>query len=200
MEISEGTLQDHIPRYLTEDQRSGFITALRDFPHCNYYLTSQYDDDVLQGDCWGGFQIYDFDSEDKISVKAVVLSNSCDIDPSNSRSTEVKITFAPMVHLEDYRESLEKANISSEAIQSKISAIKEQKITNIFFLPAGAGIEKDSLLLLDDVHSVPYRFFEQKRTKPKIFTLSQIGFYLFIFKLSFHFCRLHENIDRSHTA
>lgn len=49
--------------------------------------------------------------------------------------------------------------------------------------------------LLDDLHSMPMEVY--KEAAEKLFTCSMEGLYLFVFKLSVHFCRLHENVDRS---
>ena len=86
----------------------------------------------------------------------------------------------------------------SEQIDAKIAAIKEQKVHNIFYLPSGAGIQKDQIALLDDVHSFPLNALNpsQGSANRKLATLSMVGFYLFVLKLSIHFCRLHENVER----
>jgi putative ribosome biogenesis GTPase RsgA len=88
------------------------------------------------------------------------------------------------------------AGIAKDQIDRKLIAIKQQKITNIFFLPKGSGLDDDYIALLSDVHTVPYSVFAEKKSKAKQFTLSQIGFYIFVLKLSVHFCRFHENVDR----
>ena len=57
----------------------------------------------------------------------------------------------------------------------------------------GGHLEEDYVVLLDDLHSIPLASHPGDQ---KLFTLSMAGFYLFIFKLSVHFCRLHEHVDR----
>jgi hypothetical protein len=54
---------------------------------------------------------------------------------------------------------------------------------------------EDHIALLDDLHTLPLGMF-QKADRPKLFTLSQVGFYLFVVKLSIHFCRFSEGISR----
>ena len=44
---------------------------------------------------------------------------------------------------------------------------------------------------------MPVRAFIDDNAKAKRFTLSLHGFYMFVFKLSVHFCRLHENVART---
>ena len=78
-----------------------------------------------------------------------------------------------------------------------MTSIKEQKVTGIFFLPAGGGLQEDHIALLDDIYTMPGKVFEEEKAKSKAFTLSQIGFYLFVFKLSVHFCRFQEQVARN---
>lgn len=202
MEINVDSLQDQIPYYLTREQKEGIIRALKDFPHnTNYYLTGQhkkeYQDKLLQGDVWKKLKIFNFYTGEKASTTGIVLSNTCDMTPENARDIPVNIVFAPIVPLSAYSSALEKGGISSEKIQQKILAIKAQQITTIFYLPAGDGLDKDHIVLLDDIHTIPAKAFEQEAGKSKQFTLSLFGFYLFVFKLSVHFCRLHEGVNRA---
>jgi hypothetical protein len=91
-----------------------------------------------------------------------------------------------------------KLGVPSDKIKSKIDAIKRQEVTTIFYLPSAAGsLNDDHIVLLDDVHTMPSTAFPNETAKVKSFTLSNIGFYLLIFKLSIHFCRLRENVVRA---
>lgn len=202
MEISVDSLHDQIPYYLTRDQKEGLLKALKDFPrNTPYYLTGQYKEEyqekLLQGDGWTKLKIFNFYTGEKASINGIVLSNTCDVTPENARELPVNIVFAPIVLLSAYSAALEKGGISSEKIQQKILAIKAQQITTIFYLPAGDGLDKDHMVLLDDIHTIPAKAFEQETGKSKQFTLSLFGFYLFVFKLSVHFCRLHEGVNRA---
>lgn len=138
-----------------------------------------------------------FESGERKLVKAVLLSNSCDIAPENKRELPTKLNFAPIIKLAPYLQLLRKAGLDNQQIDDKLVAIKEQKVTSLFYLPKGADLEEDYIALLDDVHTVPYQAFSTQSERRKIFTLSQVGFYLFLLKLSVHFCRFHEEINRS---
>jgi hypothetical protein len=202
MAISVDSLHDQIPYYLTKEQKEGLLKALKDFPrNAPYYLTGQYKEEyqekLLQGDGWTKLKIFNFYTGEKASINGIVLSNTCDVTPENARDIPVNIVFAPIVPLSAYSAALEKGGISSEKIQQKIQAIKAQQITTIFYLPAGDGFDKDHIVLLDDIHTIPAKAFEQEAEKSKQFTLSLFGFYLFVFKLSVHFCRLHEGVNRA---
>ncbi|MGQ0591371.1 MAG: hypothetical protein ACT4QB_01645 [Gammaproteobacteria bacterium] len=117
--------------------------------------------------------------------------------PENERDLPINIVFAPIIPLSAYGASLTQRGIESDRIREKIAAIKEQRITTLFYLPAGGSLDTDHIALLDDIHTMPAKAFETEGGNGKVFTLSQIGFYLFIFKLSVHFCRLHENVNRT---
>ena len=81
-------------------------------------------------------------------------------------------------------------------IENKITAIKEQKVTALFYLPKGSVLDDDYVAVLDDIHTIPLNRYTAQNGKQKLFTLSQVGFYLFLLKLSVHFCRFQENIQR----
>jgi hypothetical protein len=197
MKISEQAIRDHIPYYLTSEQRVGLLKALNEFPHNKNYYFRGYENEVLQGDGWKELQIISFKTGQKKSIRGIVLSNSCDVSSENKHDIPVNITFSPIIPLNGYRKLLEQSGIDPEMIEQKISAITEQKVNNLFFLPAGSNLEQDYIALFGDIHSMPANDFGEEQNKIKLFTLSQFGFYLFIFKLSIHFCRFHENLVRA---
>ena len=191
---------EHIPFYLTQDKdaKEGFVKNLENFPNNINYYTSYYPNDELQGDGWEGLDIVDVVTSRKRSVKGIILSNSCDISTENKRVLPPNILFAPIVELETYRNKLIKAGIAENQINSKIEAIKKQKVTSLFYLPT-MGNFPESIVIFDDVRSLPMHYFQSKKSSQiikKVFTLSQFGFYLFLFKISIHFCRFHEKVLR----
>ena len=74
--------------------------------------------------------------------------------------------------------------------------IRDRHITNLIYLPASVEGTVDSVVMLDMASSIPYKAFEAQAEKRKIRSLNQLGFYLFSFKLSIHFCRMHEAVYR----
>ena len=197
MEITPESLRDQIPYYLTTDQKDSLIKALKDFPvETNYYFNA-YQDELLQGDAWTKLQLRRFENGEKESILGIILSNTCDVAPENKRDFPVNITFAPLIPLPAYVSLLGQAGVNPSQIQDKVTSIKEQKVTSIFFLPSGGGLQEDHIALLDQIYTMPAKVFELETAKSKLFTLSLIGFYLFVFKLSVHFCRFHENVTRA---
>jgi len=197
MELTSESISEHIPYYLTMPQKQGLLKALQDFPsNTNYYLNG-YENSLLQGDGWTKLQMRTFETGAKESILGIILSNSCDMSPDNKRSMPPQITFAPLVPLRAYTSLLEQSGIDAGSINDKMTSIKDQRVTSVFFLPAGSGLQEDHIALLDMLYTMPAKVFESESAKSKTFTLSLVGFYLFIFKLSVHFCRFGENLARN---
>lgn len=196
MVVSVESIKEQIPYYLTEDKKTALVKALADFPDRFDYYISRYKDEVLQGDGWSGLELVNFESGQRRAVKGIVLSNSCDVDPENRRDLPVNLTFAPIIKLSNYAALLGHYKVDPEKIRSKLEAIRLQKVTSCFYLPKGGELEDEYVALLDEVHSLPSSSFFGYEPRGKLFTLSQAGFYMFLVKLSLHFCRFHEEVER----
>jgi hypothetical protein len=196
MVVSVESIKEQIPYYLAEDKKTALAKALADFPDRFDYYISRYEDEVLQGDGWFGLSAFNFESAQKRPIKGIILSNSCDIDPENRRDLPVNLTFAPIVKLSSYVALLKNSNLDPARVRSKLDAIRLQKVTSCFYLPKGGKLEDEYVALLDDVHSLPFSCFSSQEPRGKLFTLSQAGFYMFLVKLSLHFCRFHEEVER----
>lgn len=200
------SLQRQIPYYLTAEDRQALVDELKAISQggtANYILSSHHDsfkEEMLQGDGWRGFQLFMFESGDRRSVRGIVLSNSCDVDPSNPRDVPARVIFAPLVKLSAYEALLRGSGIDAARVDEKVASIKAQKTTNIFCLPAGGPLEEDYVVRLDDAHSMPVAAHVGAEGREKLFTLSNTGFYMLVLKLSVHFCRLQEKVNRKNAA
>ena len=197
MQVTTESIKEQIPYYLTQKAKDNLAKALDSFPRQIDYYIDQFENQILQGDGWTSITVFSFETGERRMVKAMLLSNSCDVAPDNKRIFPTKLTFAPIIKLNRYRELLNKAGLDEKQVLEKVAAIKEQKVTALFYLPKGAGLDEEYIALLDDLHTVPYQAFSIQSEKQKVFTLGQVGFYLFLLKLSVHFCRFHEEIHRS---
>lgn len=196
MNIDSFNYKDFLPFYLTEDQKVGLASALKDFSEHSSVFTDKFPENTLQGDYWEKTPYMDFTTGRKDEIHVMVLSNSCDIDPSNSRDFPVFITYAPVIGFARYQQMLENKGLNAKKISEKMSAIRGQRITSMMFLPAEGDVENESIALLDRAISVPYKAFLDAPNKKKISSLNQFGHYLISFKLSIHFCRMHEGLAR----
>jgi len=104
--------------------------------------------------------------------------------------------FAPIIRLSNYEKALVRSGVAAKGIESRFKAIRDQSVSSIFYLAKGGGLDDEFIALLDDVHTMPSAYSPAKKQENKLFTLSQAGFYLFLFKISVHFCRFQEGIHR----
>lgn len=195
MQITTDSIKDQIPYYLTQEDKGHLVKALNSFPRVDYYL-DRYPHELLQGDGWTSLEVIRLEDNERKLVKGILLSNSCDIDITNKRDLPAKIIFSPIIRLSRYKELLLNTIQDGNKIENKITAIKEQKVTALFYLPKGSVLVDDYVAVLDDIHTIPLNRYTAQNGKQKLFTLSQVGFYLFLLKLSVHFCRFQENIQR----
>lgn len=202
MNLDAETLIQQIPYYLTAEDQKVLLDELKAIS-CGgtaKYLLSTYRDSfkemMLQGDGWRGFQLFLFETGERRSVRGIVLSNSCDVDLNNPREVPARVIFAPLVKLAAFKALLNASGIGADRVDDKIAAVKAQKTSNIFYLPAGGVLEEDYIVRFDEAHNMPVAAHTASSDREKLFTLSNTGFYMLVFKLSVHFCRLQEKVNR----
>lgn len=203
MDFDVESLQQQIPSYLTSQDQEVLVRELKAIARggtANYFLSDYQDsfqDSMLQGDGWRGFQLFLFDTGERRSVRGLVLSNSCDIDPANPRDYPTRVSFAPLVKLSTYKTYLDASGISAKRVAAKLASIRAQRTTNIFFLPAGGPLREEYVVRFDEIQSMPVKAHSESTDREKLFTLSNTGFYMLVLKLSIHFCRLQEKVHRN---
>lgn len=189
-------LADQIPYYLTREAGEGILKELENYSDKTQIFLSKDIDGILQGDGWRGFTLYDHEAGTTRNVRALIISNSCDIDSNNKRDIPAKVTFVPLIKLSKIEKIFRATSKSEESVAQKIRDIKSQKSTSFFFVPSQGVLDEDYVAWLSDIHSMPMQSFIKTTEKQKIFSLNMTGFYLFLFKLSIHFCRFHEKVNR----
>ncbi|MGI4741767.1 MAG: hypothetical protein ACRYG7_41910 [Janthinobacterium lividum] len=147
---------------------------------------------------------------------ALIISNACDCDLSNSREVPKTISLVPIYPLDKYLENVSKSvthkelskgqqiSQASQTAKDKVEGIRRsiqlQQFTNVFFMPATKdGSIVDRIALLDRPFFYDSREWNSKYNElltSKEASLSMWAYYLFVFKLSFHLCRLPEEPER----
>lgn len=127
----------------------------------------------------------------------LLLSNTCDMSPSNKRDMPKNVCLAPVFSLNDYSEGLKKAGVSeADKLQNKLSSLRKQEVTNLFYLPDNEDIfntSKGFVCYLDQCFNLPLSSLQkntQHLSRIRVTSLDYFGLYLLAIKLSFHFCRL----------
>lgn len=195
-------IEKYLPKYLSTENQKDLYTQLKEFPD---NISKIYGSDftfqagILQSDVVSGIPFFNLpDTTSKIS-KAMVISNSCDIDPVNNRPIPPKVSYIPLISLDKFIKLLKSQDIGDERIRGIVESIKKQEKTNMFYLPRGAHIEEDMIALFENVLSINRdTFFDLAEAESyKLATLSNYGFYMFLLKLSIHFTRIQERVDRN---
>jgi hypothetical protein len=198
--MPEGELFEDIKQYLPKDltprHTSELYSGLAAFPAYKgpfYFAREVPADELLQGDGWRGFLVFNFQTAERKEVSGVIISNSCDIDPANRRDLPANILFSPFIELSKYIELFRPVK-TAQQMGDHLAAIRNQRITSIFHFPEGAGAP-EGIVMLDTIHTHPLQAF-LTRERARLFTLHMVPFYVFVIKLSIHFLRFQENVPR----
>ena len=199
------TLDDEIriylPKYLSAENYDTLIKELEDFPDDidQRMYTSIADEGLLcQGDVIKDMPYAEIDHLE-MGVKSkdcIVLSNTCDIDPNNKRFFNSRIMYAPLIELDKYKKVLLDHGVSEQQINGHINSIKEQRVSQILYLPKSQSFD-ESIVFLDKVINIDHRYIDRVTLNDRrLVSLSDYGFYMLLFKISVHFSRLQENVVR----
>lgn len=199
--ISIEEIEKYLPRYLSPETEEQLFSELRQFPENidrGFYSYKLRKENVLyQGDGIRELLIINLPDKTEGYVPSIILSNSCDINPENKRLFPSRIVYAPIFNLKKYRLKLLQEGIKThETIQQHIESIRKQRVTQIFYLPIGDELREESIVFLDRIYNLPSNLFGEEISNNKLFTLSQYGHYIFLFKLSIHFTRITEKVER----
>lgn len=192
----------YLPKFLSEESDRVLFNGLKDFPeNIDERLYTTYLNDtriIYQGDGLNNLLVVNLPKPEVKPAPSIILSNTCDIDLQNERNFPSQIVYAPIFSLDKYKLTLLKnSKKSKEQIVDHINAIKRQEITQIFFLPKFDGKLEESIVFFDRVNNMPNTLIERdKITTNRIFTLSDYGAYLFLLKLSIHFTRVQDKVER----
>lgn len=197
-------LKKYLPKYLSEDNYKTLIAELQSFPHNidqRMYTTTLPSDVLFQGDGYDSLPVVDMLHLDKGSKSShgIIMSNTCDIDVANTRLYPSSIMYAPIISLDKYRAVLQKKNVENGKIENHLAEIRKQAITSILYLPANGNIS-ESIVFVDRMLHIGNEYIDRTTLgQHRLFSLSDYGFYLLLFKLSVHFSRIQEKVNRGHS-
>ncbi len=195
-------LHDIIPKYLTAETTKTLIESLSAFPENidkRLYSSANIDTELLcQGDGIDDLLVVEVPSLRTKRAPCMIMSNTCDIDPSNERLFSTSIIYTPIIKLEAYRKFLTSEGIcANQVLEDHLKAIRSQRVTQIFYLPKFSAAFEEGIVFYDRLVSCASDAVDRASLSMKrLFTLSQYGHYLFLLKLSIHFTRMNEGIDR----
>lgn len=191
----------YLPKYLSDTTKTALVESIGRFPDNideRFYHSGESSAlrTIVQGDGIGDMPFCYLPDQKFYEAPCIVLSNSCDIAPENGRHTPINICYAPIINLDKYNDELvqQYGKIKADNI---INSIRKQETTQYFYLPKAPSLGYEGIVFLDQITNAPNDpGCQSKMMENHLFTLSEYGFYLFLFKLSVHFTRLGECIDR----
>ncbi|MFQ5823540.1 MAG: hypothetical protein ACE5JB_05745 [bacterium] len=210
-------IRTYLPKYLSPEQQENLFSCIKeDFPYSTnpskIYFKLDNISVFYQGDVIIDIPFAQWDSKSSSFVTkyytAAIISNTCDIKPENERIQDPNVTLAAVFSLAKYVELLKKRNISMGRINSFLDSLKKNRISNLFYLAEvrqnSQIILEESLIRFDFTASIPISLLNSEAYNRDYFpngdrkvTFSDYGFYLFLFKLSVHYCRFREGVFRS---
>lgn len=195
-------IKRHLPQFLTSvDQKALFsevdsFLSSRNLSSGGYYSdNAKFIDNFCQGDGVNGLSFVDLRTKSFKNKMGMLISNTCDMDPSNARTYPTFVSYCPVHFLDVYRQALIDKGINTQKVRSHIDAIKNQKDTSFFYLPNIPNIGRDGVVYFGQINSCPREMLDEGNVE-KIFQLSNVGFYLFLIKLSIHFTRIRDGVNR----
>jgi hypothetical protein len=196
----------YLPKYLSPETEQNLFEDLSLFPENidqrMYMEMDRAPKAILQGDGLDNLLLVEIPSLEIKYRPSMILSNTCDIDPANKRLFTAHTIYAPIIKLEKYRDLLLASKVKSEqSIDGHLDGIRRQSVTQIFYLPPSSRMLYEGIVFFDRVQSCRSDLIgKEPIDSSRIFTLSQYGQYLFLFKLSIHFTRITEKIDRAYSV
>lgn len=193
-------IKKYLPQYLSDSDAKQLFSALKDFPNnidSRFYNSYNLDDNILyQGDCLKDIPAFNLpDIRTKLS-QSMAISNTCDMDLNNKRLWNTRILFSQIILLEKLEKALYQ-KFSEDRISNYISSLKKQQITNAFYLPKSKNLD-EAIVFFDYTNSFDINFVDRESLKEKrLVSLSNYGFYILLLKLSIHFTRIQEKVQRN---
>lgn len=175
------------------------MRKLPDFDYSQFYSHNPaYESTVTQGDVLAGLTFVNLPDTEFNTGRGIVFSSTCDIELGNERKFPARMIYAPVMRVEAYRDLLagatndagERAH-TDEQILAHIEAIRNQKVGQIFYLPAGGNLEEEAMVFLDNVCSCDNESISREDlSDTRILSLSAYGWHIFLEKLGLFFTRV----------
>lgn len=226
MDFTSENFTKLLPDFLTSTEKNRLKTQLAQFSKWNrkdndnlkvnksdseinydlFYRTQDTEQNVyFQGDRIVGvpFPIFKEGKYSTVLKKSgfLLLSNTCDMALENKKSYETFVTLAPLELVSVLKEELLQNNVSD--VQSFIYSLKQQRISNFFYLPASHfdlltdNLHEGFFCAFDKTFHIPLKsLYKNKIEDIRVSSFSHFGFYLLVTKLSYHSCRLPEDNHR----
>jgi hypothetical protein len=194
-------LEFALPRYLSDEKIDYLLKGLEDYPNMSNIYANSPPDYWMQGDIFKDIDYpYYVDGKYEIAkTDAMLISNTCDVSLDNMRDFYTsQLAFVPVANLQSYENGL-LTKFSRERVKSHIDAIRKQGITSFFYIPPKSTHDQEKFARFDMVFSIylkNMKITKEQLLSNRVLSFSNNGFYILLYKISRHFTRIFEAIDR----
>lgn len=200
--MTDDEIKKYLPQYLSESEMRSLKDDLRKFnpDTCQgAFFTSRFNGEpfLMQGDYIGQAPVHNFPASlESREVPALIISNTCDMSMDNKRVYSTRIMYVPMMNFDKYAQNVLRI-MEPEKARQHFESLRNQHITGIIYLPTKLELGYDSIGFLDRMVTIPCTQSNiDHLISSRRFTLNNFGFYLLLLKLSMHFSRIQEKINR----
>jgi hypothetical protein len=128
-------------------------------------------------------------------IPCMLLSHTCDMD-FEGKTRGKHVSVAPVFAFDEFAKNRPQG-YSTKGWQSFLEDLKANRITDILYIPEKKPLEA-SIILFDRIFSfnpLVLRDRADRNKTKRILSLSQIGFYFFLIKLTYHFARYEDRTE-----
>ena len=194
----------YLPKYLSAEAQTNLFAQLDQFPgnidSRLYTFQLQEEQTLFQGDGLASLWVADLPSQTIRKARVMVLSNTCDIAPENKRLLGPRLLYCPVISFTKLENLLRaQQNLPPRFNPADFfDAIRKQRNSSMFYLPKNDTLGEEAIALLDRINNCDAQAISlDELLRNRLFTLSDYGFYLFLYKLSLHLTRIREGVARN---
>jgi hypothetical protein len=196
-------IKTYLPKYLSHEARTDLFEELKQFPENidgRLYTARLAGERVLyQGDGLASLWVADLPTKRIETARVMVLSNTCDTAADNKSILGPRILYCPIISFPKYVGLLEgNPKILGDGINDHLESIRKQRNSSMFYLPKNDRLGEEGIALLDRFNNCNAQAVDlDELVRNRLFTLSDYGFYVFLFKISIHLTRIREGVARN---
>lgn len=185
------------PESLSSDSIEAALDELARITEGHGFITGNHPEPRLQGDIVERvpYLVRNSNGYEVVLARVMLLSNSCDMANASSRIVSPRVTVAPAMRISRWRAMLDSLGASTQAIDSMVREAARQATSAILYVRADGVLEEDLVVLLDQAQSLAVEDINTS-SNTRLGVLTDRGHWAMLLKLSTHFCRLREGVDR----
>ena len=169
----------------------------------DWFYSTTISTDIYQGDVVDKLDVVYFQMENTAQqlkilddIPCMLLSNTCDM-ALEGKSREKFISVVPIFDFAEFAENGKIHDYSDEGWEDFLRDISANRITDMLYIPPKDAWSA-SVVFLDKICSIAPNVLKARLDMNKsrtILSLSQLGAYYFLIKLTYHFARLEDRTE-----